>query len=80
MQIEILRDLLAWCALTNIILYLWWVLTFIYAHDWMFRFHSRWFNLTQDRFDSIHYAGIAFYKILIIFFNLIPYLVLRILI
>lgn len=80
MQIEILRDLLAWCALTNIILYLWWVLTFIYAHDWMFRFHSRWFNLTQDRFDSIHYAGIAFYKILIIFFNLIPYVVLRILI
>lgn len=80
MQIEILRDLLAWCALTNIVLYLWWVLTFIYAHDWMFRFHSRWFNLTQDRFDSIHYAGIAFYKILIIFFNLIPYLVLRILI
>ncbi|MEJ2093628.1 MAG: hypothetical protein P8X93_00175 [Gammaproteobacteria bacterium] len=80
MQIEILRDLLAWCALTNIVLYLWWVLTFIYAHDWMFRFHSRWFNLTQDRFDSIHYAGIAFYKILIIFFNLIPYVVLRILI
>lgn len=80
MQIEILRDLLAWCALTNIILYLWWVLTFIYAHDWMFRFHSRWFDLTQDRFDSIHYAGIAFYKILIIFFNLIPYVVLRILI
>jgi hypothetical protein len=36
MQIEILRDLLAWCALTNIVLYLWWVLTFIYAHDWMF--------------------------------------------
>lgn len=80
MQIEILRDLLAWCTLTNIILYLWWVLTFIYAHDWMFRFHSRWFNLTQDRFDSIHYAGIAFYKILIIFFNLIPYVVLRVLI
>lgn len=80
MQIEILRDLLAWCALTNIVLYLWWVLTFIYAHDWMFRFHSRWFNLTQDRFDSIHYAGIAFYKILIIFFNLIPYVVLRVLI
>lgn len=80
MQIEILRDLLAWCALTNIVLYLWWVLIFIYAHDWMFRFHSRWFNLTQDRFDSIHYAGIAFYKILIIFFNLIPYVVLRVLI
>ncbi|NIW09548.1 MAG: hypothetical protein GWN33_02850 [Gammaproteobacteria bacterium] len=79
MQIEILRDLLAWCALINILLYLWWVLTFIYAHDWMFRFHSRWFNLTQERFDSIHYAGIAFYKILIIFFNLIPYVVLRIL-
>jgi hypothetical protein len=34
--------------------------------------------MPRDRFDAIHYAGIAFFKILIMVFNLVPYLALRI--
>jgi hypothetical protein len=78
MTVEIIRDVLAWCAVINYGLLLWWFLVFALAHDWMYRFHSKWFNFSVDTFDAIHYAGIALFKIAIFLFNLVPYLALRI--
>jgi len=78
MTIEIICDVFAWCTVINWILLLWWLLFFIFAHDWMHRFHSKWFNLSVDKFDAIHYSGMALFKIGIFFFNLVPYLALRI--
>jgi hypothetical protein len=76
MTIEILRAFLGWSALINLGLLYGWFLFFISAHDWMYRLHSKWFNLSGERFDSIHYAGMAFFKISILLFNLVPYLAL----
>ena len=78
MTLEIIRDALGWCTVINFGLLLWWFLFFTLAHDWTYRMHSRWFNLTADRFDTLHYAGITFFKIAIFLFNLVPYLSLRI--
>jgi hypothetical protein len=78
MTIEIIRSTLAWCTVINWVLLLWWLLFFTVAHDWTYRFHSKWFNLSVERFDAIHYAGMAFFKLFIILFNLAPYLALRI--
>ena len=78
MTLEIIRDALGWCTVINFGLLFWWFLFFTLAHDWTYRMHSRWFNLTADRFDTLHYAGITFLKIGIFFFNLVPYLSLRI--
>lgn len=78
MTLEIIRDVLAWCAVMNIVLLLVWFLFFAIAHDWVFRIHSKWYNLPADRFDIIHYSGILFFKMLIFMFNIVPYLALRI--
>jgi hypothetical protein len=78
MTIEVIRSVLAWCAVINIGLLLWWFLFFAVAHDWTYRFHSIWFNLSVDKFDTIHYAGMALFKMGIILFNLVPYFALRI--
>ena len=78
MTLEIIRDTLAWCAVINIGLLLWWFLFIILAHDWTYRFHSKWFKLSVETFDTIHYAGIASFKIAIFLFNLVPYFALRI--
>ncbi|MBT5469086.1 MAG: hypothetical protein HOK41_00645 [Nitrospina sp.] len=79
MTTEIIRDVLAWCSLFNVGLLLIWVLWFIFAHDWLYRFHGQWFKLSVEKFDAIHYAGIACLKIGILFFNIAPYLAFRIL-
>ena len=78
MTLEIIRDALGWCALMNLCLLLLWVLFLTFAHDWTYRLHSRWFNLSVETFDAFHYGGMAFFKTAVILFNLVPYLALRI--
>ena len=80
MQVELVRDVLAWCAVVNyVVLIIWWLM-FTQAYEWMYGLHSRWFKIERERYDSIHMVSLAFYKICIFMFNLVPYLVLRALI
>ena len=78
MSIELVRDVFLWCALINYGVLLLWALLFITAHEWMHRLHGRWFRLPVERFDAIHYGGMAIYKIGILLFNLVPYVALHI--
>ncbi len=78
MTLEEIRATLAWCSVINIGLLLWWFVFIAFAHDWVYKMHSRWFNIPIEKFDAIHYAGIAFFKISIFLFNLVPYFALRI--
>jgi len=78
MTVETIRDVLGWCAVINLGLLLWWCLFFMLAHDWMYRIHGKWFKLPVERFDAIHYSGMAFFKICILLFNIAPYLAIRI--
>lgn len=78
MTVEVMRSTLAWCAVINLGLLLWWFLFFALAHDWMYRLHGRWFKLTTEQFDALHYGGMAVFKLGILLFNLVPYLALRI--
>ena len=67
-----IKHFLLWCLALNYALLLTWSMVFIFAHDWMYRFHSRWFKLSVETFDALHYACIAIYKIGILLLNLIP--------
>jgi len=73
MTIELIRDALLWCFIINIGILLWWFLFFSLAHDWVYQFHGKWFKLPVEKFDAIHYAGMAFFKICIFVFNIVPY-------
>ncbi|MDP9142614.1 MAG: hypothetical protein M3O62_17720 [Pseudomonadota bacterium] len=70
------KQFLLWTLLVNYGFLLSWFFAFLFARSWMFRQHGRWFTLTEERFDAIHYAGMAAYKIGILMFNLAPYLAL----
>ena len=78
MSLDILRHFLQWCTLINIVILLWWFLWFIFAHDWLMNFHGKWFRLSREQFDAIHYGGMALFKIGIWLFNLVPLLALYI--
>ena len=78
MTIDLVRDALLWCFIINIGILLWWFLFFTLAHDWVCQFHGKWFKLSVDKFDAIHYVGMAFFKICIFLFNIVPYFALRI--
>ena len=78
MNIETARRALLWCAVINYGILLVWFLFFMLGHDWMYRLHGRWFHLSVEQFDMLHYAGMSVYKIGIILLNLVPYIALHI--
>ena len=78
MELETIRAFFAWCSVINMALLLWWVIFFLVAHDWTYRIHSKWFKIPVEKFDAIHYSGMAFFKVGIFVFNLVPYFALRI--
>jgi len=44
----------------------------VLAHDGIERVHGRWFRLSREQFDALHYGGMSIYKLGIILFNLVP--------
>tara|TARA_B100001964_G_C14111379_1_gene543989 strand:+ start:97 stop:351 length:255 start_codon:yes stop_codon:yes gene_type:complete len=75
--IENLRTLLGWCSVINMGMLAVWSLAFVFARGFVFRMHTRWFNISEERFDEIHYTMMGYYKLAVFLFNLVPYLVLR---
>ena len=76
--IENLRILLGWCSVINMMILLVWFLAFVFARNLVFKMHTRWFRISEERFDEIHYTMMGYYKLIVFVFNVIPYLAMRI--
>ena len=72
MTMNEIKNVLLWCVGLNYAVLFIWFGAFLFAHDWMYGLHSRWFKLSVETFDAIHYAGLAVYKIGILLLNLVP--------
>ena len=76
MSIEVARNFFLWATVIDYGILMTWFLFFVFAHDWVQGIHGRWFRLSRDQFDTLHYAGMSIFKIGIILFNLVPFLTL----
>ena len=72
MTFELTRAFLLWCTVFDYVVLIVWFLAFVFASDWLYRMHTRWFHLSRERFDALHYGGMSVYKIGILLFNLVP--------
>ena len=78
MTIEIVRDVLFWCFIINFGFMMYWFLMFMFAHDWVYRKHSKWFKVSVEQFDATIYALLGCFKLCVIMFNLVPWIALHI--
>ena len=76
MSIETVRSVLLWCGIINYGILIFWALLFLFARGPLHRI-SRWYGLSSEHFDLIQFCGISLYKLGIFFFNLVPYVALR---
>lgn len=79
MDLAFVRNVLLWSTVVHYGVLLVWFLMFVLAHDWLQGFHGRWFRLSNEQFDALHYAGMAMYKIGILLFALVPFMVVTLL-
>lgn len=78
MTIDMMREMFLWCSIINIVLLLLSFVLFWLGHDWIYRVHTKWYKLSEETFDAIWYSIMAFFKICILLFNVVPYLALLI--
>ncbi|MDB5972327.1 MAG: uncharacterized protein JWQ90_4777 [Hydrocarboniphaga sp.] len=76
MTAEHAREVLLWCVLINYGVLILWFVALLSAHDLLYRLHARWFRISVEAFDTVHYGGLAIYKIGILLLNLVPYVAL----
>ena len=76
MSAQKLLEFLLWGAAINYLVLLLWVGMFLFAHEWTYRLHTRWFALSREAFDMLNYGGIGLYKLGNILFFLAPALAL----
>ncbi len=75
MDFDHVRHVLGWCALTNFGVLAVWFLVFITAHDWIYSFHAKWFQVPVEDFDRVCYLLMGMYKLATVLLYLVPYLV-----
>ena len=72
MNPDAIKELLLYSLAFNYAILIIWFGVFSLAHDWMYRLHSRWFRLSPETFDALHYAGMSVYKIGVMLLNIAP--------
>jgi len=78
MDIRALTAFFKWCSIINITLLIVSALAFMAAPDFFYGIHDTLFHLPREGFETILYCFLGGYKILILVFNLVPYIALRI--
>jgi hypothetical protein len=67
-----------WCSIINIGLLMLTFVMCIFAADWIYQIHSKWFPISRVAFNTILYSFLGAYKMLVLIFNIIPWIALSI--
>ena len=78
MDIQTLTEFFKWCTLINVGLLLFWTVWFLLAPDLTFRLQRPWFSASRETWDLVMYAFLGVFKVLVLIFNVVPYLALLI--
>jgi len=78
MDIQALTSFFMWCTILNAGLYIYMAAVCVFAPDWLYRMQVRWFQIPRETWDVAIYAFLGLYKMVVIVFNLVPYLALSI--
>jgi hypothetical protein len=78
-HLDVIAGILIRCFLGGMALLVVWFAWFVFAGDWIYQIHSRWFQIPRQSFDAIHYTGMAVTKIAIILVFLLPWIAIKLL-
>ena len=74
--IEVLKKFFLWMTIINFGILIFYFLFFVFAHSFIYRLHTRWFKIKEEKLNTTLYKILGFYKIATIVFNLVPYIAL----
>ena len=78
MDIQTITAFMMWCTILNFALLWLSFLLCVFAADWAYSIHSKWFPIKRETYNTLIYSFLGLYKLLFFFFNVIPYVALLI--
>ena len=78
MDIRTLREFFKWCTVINVALFILSAIMIMTATDFIYDVHGQLFHIPREAFDAVLYSFLGFYKIVILVFNLVPFVALLI--
>lgn len=75
---ETLQSFLGWCSILNMALLMFWVTIVAIVPDLVYRTQRHWFPMSREVHGVVMYCMLGFFKLLVLIFNVIPYLALYI--
>lgn len=80
MNMELWRQFFGWMTLINLVLFLWTTAMSAWCRGLVYRVHGKMFGLSEETTNKALYYFLAFYKIVFIVFNLVPWIALTIMV
>jgi amino acid transporter len=78
MNTQILTQFFMWCTILNFGFLMLMAVLCMFASDFIYKTHVKWFSISRETFDAIFYSSIGIYKLFFLFFNVVPWIVLTI--
>jgi len=76
--VEILIKFFLCMTIINFGILIFYSLVFMFGKGLIYRLHSIWFKMPEEEISLALYKVLGIYKIIVIVFNLVPYVALRI--
>jgi len=77
MSLEVMQKYLMWSALINYGLLIFWFVWYAFAYSSYVRLNEFVIGRKIEHLDAMTYAGMVFYKLMVIIFNIIPWVVIN---
>ena len=78
MDIQTLTKFFMWCTIINLGLLIFTSIACIFLADFSYRMNNRFFSISRETFNIAAFSFIALFKIVVIVFNIAPYIALLI--
>ena len=80
MNIETLTTLFGWMTVINIFILLFTTLSIIVMRDRIVKIHAQMFGVAESELTLVYFRYLANYKLMILIFNLVPYIALNLIV
>ena len=78
MDIQTFTSFFMWCTVINAGVLFFLILIFMLAPDLAYRLQSRWMPVSRETFNVVYYSFIGFFKVIVLVFNVVPWIALSI--
>ena len=76
MSIPTVTTFFMWCTIINAGILIGSTIFFVFATDFIYRKHTKWFPMPRESFNVVVYSNLVMFEIVFVVFNLVPFVAL----